>query len=91
MALSTILLYILAIWVPFVTVWLKRGCKSDLLINVALCFLAWLPGIIHAWYIIHQSEKAEKAGEAGVIKEAGEAEKGAQSQGVVAGADAPPK
>ncbi|KAF1959996.1 hypothetical protein CC80DRAFT_544449 [Byssothecium circinans] len=54
---SDILLYFLAIWVPFVPVFLKRGCGADLLINICLCVLGWIPGIVHAWYIISKSEK----------------------------------
>jgi uncharacterized membrane protein YqaE (UPF0057 family) len=35
------------------TVWVKRGlCSVDSLINLALCCLGFLPGLIHAWYII---------------------------------------
>jgi uncharacterized membrane protein YqaE (UPF0057 family) len=54
---STILLYFLAIWLPFIPVFLRRGCRADLFINVMLCFLGWIPGIIHAWYIISQTER----------------------------------
>lgn len=35
--------------------WVKRGiCSADSLINIALCCLGYLPGLIHAWYIILQ-------------------------------------
>lgn len=31
--------------------WVKRGiCSADSLINIALCCLGYLPGLIHAWY-----------------------------------------
>jgi hypothetical protein len=31
----------------------KRGiCSADSLINIALCCLGFLPGLLHAWYII---------------------------------------
>ncbi|KAK4984628.1 hypothetical protein LTR50_006478 [Elasticomyces elasticus] len=34
-------------------VWVKRGvCSADSLINIALCALGFLPGLLHAWYII---------------------------------------
>jgi hypothetical protein len=37
------------------TVWVKRGiCSADSLINLALCCLGVLPGLLHAWYIILQ-------------------------------------
>ncbi|OAL43521.1 hypothetical protein IQ07DRAFT_491326, partial [Pyrenochaeta sp. DS3sAY3a] len=54
---TTILLYFLAIWVPFVPVALRRGCSADLFINICLCVLGWIPGVIHAWYIISKTEK----------------------------------
>ncbi|KAB2108521.1 hypothetical protein AG0111_0g3573 [Alternaria gaisen] len=53
----TILLYFLAIWIPFLPVAIKRGCAADLFINIALCILGWIPGVIHAWYIISKTEK----------------------------------
>ncbi|KAF2010679.1 hypothetical protein BU24DRAFT_427790 [Aaosphaeria arxii CBS 175.79] len=49
---SDVLLYFLAIFVPFLSVFMKRGCAADLWINIALCILGWIPGVIHAWYII---------------------------------------
>ena len=34
-------------------VWIKSGiCSADSLINILLCVLGYLPGLIHAWYII---------------------------------------
>lgn len=34
-------------------VWIKSGiCTADSLINILLCTLGYLPGLIHAWYII---------------------------------------
>lgn len=47
------LLVIIAIIFPPLPVWVKRGlCSADSLINIALCCLGFLPGLIHAWYII---------------------------------------
>lgn len=35
------------------TVWVKSGiCSCDSLINILLCVLGYLPGLLHAWYII---------------------------------------
>lgn len=35
------------------TVWIKAGiCTADSIINIALCLLGYIPGLIHAWYII---------------------------------------
>ncbi|ODV91479.1 hypothetical protein CANCADRAFT_29901 [Tortispora caseinolytica NRRL Y-17796] len=49
---TEILTSFLAIIVPFVGVFLERGCGIDLLINVILCCFGYIPGIIHALYII---------------------------------------
>ncbi|KAF2850123.1 UPF0057-domain-containing protein, partial [Plenodomus tracheiphilus IPT5] len=53
---ATICTYFLAIWLPFVAVFLRRGCSADLLINILLDCLGWIPGVIHAWYIISKTE-----------------------------------
>lgn len=46
-------LVILAAICPPVPVCIKRGCCScDFFINICLCLLGWVPGMIHAWYII---------------------------------------
>ena len=35
------------------SVWVKRGlCSADSLINILLFVLGYIPGLIHAWYII---------------------------------------
>ncbi|CAG8764392.1 3295_t:CDS:1, partial [Dentiscutata erythropus] len=34
---------ILAIFLPPVAVFLKRGCSTDLLINILLTLLGWIP------------------------------------------------
>lgn len=34
-------------------VWIKVGvCTADSIINIALCVLGYIPGLLHAWYII---------------------------------------
>ncbi|KAF8417038.1 hypothetical protein EV426DRAFT_389403 [Tirmania nivea] len=46
-------LALLAVLFPPLAVWVKRGiCSADSLINFALCCLGYLPGLLHAWYII---------------------------------------
>ncbi|KAJ5137356.1 stress response RCI peptide [Penicillium atrosanguineum] len=37
---------------PPLGVFLERGCGADLLINICLTILGWIPGVIHAFYII---------------------------------------
>ncbi|KAI0831449.1 hypothetical protein BC628DRAFT_1415948 [Trametes gibbosa] len=41
-----------AILLPPLGVFLERGCGADLLINILLTVLGYIPGIIHALYII---------------------------------------
>nr|WP_290643690.1 YqaE/Pmp3 family membrane protein [Labilibaculum sp.] len=43
---------ILAILFPFLAVGLKKGIGKDLLINIVLCIIGYLPGIIHALWIL---------------------------------------
>lgn len=62
--LSDLLLIVLSVFFPPLPVWIRRGvCSKDSAINILLCILGFVPGLIHAWYIIakyppyyHQSE-----------------------------------
>ncbi|KZT60473.1 UPF0057-domain-containing protein [Calocera cornea HHB12733] len=49
---SDIIKIIFAVILPPLGVFLERGCGVDLLINVLLTCLGYIPGIIHALYII---------------------------------------
>ncbi|KAG2225895.1 hypothetical protein INT45_006591 [Circinella minor] len=49
---SDICKFILAVVLPPLGVFAERGCTVDLLINVGLTILGWIPGVIHAFYII---------------------------------------
>ncbi|KAL8690014.1 MAG: hypothetical protein Q9218_004447 [Villophora microphyllina] len=50
---TDILLALLAIIFPPIAVWIKSGiCTADSLINILLCTLGFIPGLLHAWYII---------------------------------------
>lgn len=50
---TSLLLYFLALLFPPFPVWVKRGlCSADSLINLALCCLGVIPGLLHSWYII---------------------------------------
>ena len=51
-------MYLLAILFPPLAV-LICGKPIQALINVALCFLLWIPAVIHAWSIVSES-KADK-------------------------------
>ncbi|KAK1981693.1 hypothetical protein LZ30DRAFT_719486 [Colletotrichum cereale] len=53
MCSADIFLGLLAVLFPPLPVWVKRGlCSADSLINILLCLLGYIPGLIHAWYII---------------------------------------
>ncbi|KAF9922921.1 plasma membrane proteolipid Pmp3 [Linnemannia zychae] len=49
---SDIFKFIFAVIFPPLGVLLERGCGADLLINILLTILGFIPGIIHAFYII---------------------------------------
>jgi len=49
---NKIVLIILAIFLPFVAVFLKKGVGKDLIINIILCVFFYIPGIIHALWLI---------------------------------------
>jgi uncharacterized membrane protein YqaE (UPF0057 family) len=52
-----ILNLVLAVLLPPVGVFLTYGVSTTLFINIALTFLGWIPGSIHAvWAISKQSE-----------------------------------
>ncbi len=42
---------ILSILLPPIAVYLKKGAGSDLVINIVLCLLMWLPGVLHAIWL----------------------------------------
>ncbi|RKP10116.1 cation transport-related protein [Thamnocephalis sphaerospora] len=44
--------FVAAVIFPPLGVLLERGCGCDLLINIGLTLLGFIPGIIHAFYII---------------------------------------
>ncbi len=52
---------ILGILIPPLGVYLTVGISSALIINILLTILGWLPGSIHAVWII--SKQAERAGD----------------------------
>jgi uncharacterized membrane protein YqaE (UPF0057 family) len=49
---NKILLVIVAILLAPVAVFLKKGAGKDLVINIVLCFLFYLPAIIHAVWLV---------------------------------------
>lgn len=60
-----ILRIILAILIPPLGVFLEMGVSPALFINILLTILGWLPGSIHAvWVITKQAERAKEGGQA---------------------------
>ncbi|KAF8231289.1 UPF0057-domain-containing protein [Tricholoma matsutake] len=48
---SDICKILIAIFIPPLGVFLERGCGADLLINILLTILGYIPGIIHGKYL----------------------------------------
>ncbi|HEY3323719.1 MAG TPA: YqaE/Pmp3 family membrane protein [Planctomycetota bacterium] len=49
---NKLLMVVIAILLPPLAVFLKVGAGRQLLINIILCFLLWLPAIIHALMVV---------------------------------------
>ncbi len=59
---NRIVLIIVAIIFPPVAVYLKRGVGSDMFINMAVCVLLLVPGLVHAlWIVTRQAESKRGA------------------------------
>ncbi|CAH2350821.1 protein Sna4p [[Candida] railenensis] len=53
LCLSDLCLVLISVFFPPLPVWIRRGiCTCDSLINILLCLLGYIPGLIHSWYII---------------------------------------
>ncbi len=48
---------ILAIVLPPLAVFLNSGISSAFLINLLLTFLGWVPGVIHAIWVLQKTEE----------------------------------
>jgi len=51
-AVNKTVLIILAILLPPVSVFLKKGAGMDLVINIVLWLLGIIPGILHALWVV---------------------------------------
>ncbi|KAJ3175756.1 plasma membrane proteolipid Pmp3 [Geranomyces variabilis] len=49
---SDIFKFIAAVILPPLGVFMEVGCNQTLLINILLTILGFIPGVIHAFYII---------------------------------------
>ena len=50
--MNKVVLIILAIFLPPIAVLLNNGVGKDLLINIVLCLLFFIPGVIHAIWLV---------------------------------------
>ena len=50
--MSTLLLVILAILLTPLAVFLKTNSGKTTLLNVVLCIFFWVPGVLHALYVV---------------------------------------
>ena len=48
---NKIIALVVAIFLPPVAVYLKKGTGSDFVINIVLCLLMWVPGVLHAIWL----------------------------------------
>ena len=49
---NKIVLIIISILLPPLAVFLKKGFGKDLIINIILCLIFYVPGIIHAIWVV---------------------------------------
>ncbi|ORX79868.1 hypothetical protein K493DRAFT_99293 [Basidiobolus meristosporus CBS 931.73] len=53
-SINDVLLLVIGFFIPPLSVFVKRGLHADFWINVGLTLLGAVPGILHAWYIVHK-------------------------------------
>jgi len=49
---------ILALFLPPLTAFLQVGISTHFWINLALTLLGWLPGVLHAFWLVMTGQKA---------------------------------
>ncbi|KAK5689803.1 hypothetical protein LTR17_026129 [Elasticomyces elasticus] len=52
MVLGSLVLAVVAFFLPPLAVIMRAGCGGSLLINILLLFLGWFPAVLHAWFVI---------------------------------------
>jgi len=57
---SDVILILVAIIFPPAAAAMLTGCSCDLLINICLTMLGYLPGSIHAFWLIYKKIQAEE-------------------------------
>ncbi|MCJ1318949.1 hypothetical protein MMC15_004281 [Xylographa vitiligo] len=68
---SDLFLALIAVLFPPIAVWIKRSlCSLDSLLNLLLCILGYIPGLLHAWYIIAKYPDEDADGYAAIAPDA---------------------
>lgn len=49
---NKVVLILLAIFLAPVAVFLKKGAGKDLIINIVLCFIFYIPAAVHALWLV---------------------------------------
>ena len=57
---SSLILGVIALFVPPFPVVVRRGCGADFLVNLLLTFFCWIPGVAHAFYVIVRYSDQDK-------------------------------
>lgn len=50
--MSKLILILLAIFLPPLAVYLKTKSGKDVIINIILCLIFWIPAVLHALYVV---------------------------------------
>jgi len=50
--MNKLLLVLLAILLPPLAVYLKTNSGKPTILNLVLCFFFWIPGVIHALWVV---------------------------------------
>lgn len=58
---NPLVLFLFAILLPPLTVWLGQRQRGQTMVNVLLCVLGWLPGVIHAIMVTNRRLHRERA------------------------------
>jgi uncharacterized membrane protein YqaE (UPF0057 family) len=52
---------ILAIFFPPISVLMRYGLKGKLWMNILLTIVGWVPGVIHAFYVLSKEQRLTRA------------------------------
>ena len=49
--MNKVVLILLSLFLPPIAVFFKKGVGKDLIINIVLCLIFFLPGVVHALWL----------------------------------------